>query len=194
MKKSFLNIPFFITLVFSCLISCTSDQTQTTSAILYLQNEDTYILELPAGEIQNIASGVVPESWSPSGLWILLKSEGQIHILNKDSSIMKSTFFMQGLACPQLEEAVWLNDNIVLLRASAGAESCLYAYSVPEEQIFHEEEDFEGFDLLPSPDGRVWIQRTLNGLVLRNLEGDQTALDGLQLSYLPGLSFDLAFS
>jgi WD40 repeat protein len=181
------------TLTTAGLLSCSPDPHQEPSVLLYLHGADTSILHLPSGETETVASGLIPVNWSPSGT-LLLRGEDRIHLFTSDPSPDETTFSLQGLDCQRLEEAAWLNDSVILLRGSAGAQSCLYAYSVPDGQMIHSENNYTGFDLLPSPAGSFWIQRTLKGLEVRSLEGERTILPGLDSSYQPGLQFDLAFS
>lgn len=161
------------------------------SAVLYLQRQDTFIRNLSTGETTRLATGLIPQSWSPSG--ILLKGESMIQVFPDMQTTEPATISLESLACPQLEEAVWLNDS-VLMHAGSGSRSCLYLYSVEQARIIHTELDYEGFDLLPSPDGRFWIQRTLDGLELRNVSGQRVMLPDIHSGYKPGIRQDLAFS
>ncbi len=189
-----LSLLILFILIISNLVSCLPGQHQEPSAVLYLQGAETTILHLPSGETQTVASSLIPVNWSPAGTMILLRGEDRIHLFTSDPNPEEISFSLEGLECQRLEEAAWLTDSVILLRGSAGAQSCLYAFSVPDRQIIHTEKDFPGFDLLPSPAGSFWIQRTMEGLEVRNLDGERTALSGLESSYQPGLQFDLAFS
>ncbi len=194
MRKKLILIIILFTLITAGLLSCSQGPRQEPSALLYLQGADTSILHLPSGETETVASGLIPVNWSPAVTMILLRGEDRIHLFTSDPNPEEIPFSLEGLECQRLEEAAWLNDSVILLRGSAGAQSCLYAYSVQDRQIIHTEKDFPGFDLLPSPAGSFWIQRTLEGLEVRNLDGEGTALTGLNSSYQPGLQIDLDFS
>jgi len=194
MRKNILFSKVLLILMICAFSACKPDQYQSGSSVLYVLDNDTYVLDLPSGEARKIAAGFIPEGFSPSGKMILLNGVNQIHIQPSDTSAQGVIVTLQDLDCPQIEETAWLNENMILIRASGGADSCLYVYSLSEGQIIRKEKDYPGFDILPTPGGEFWLQRTVNGLEGRDLSGTTVSYGILQFSYQPGVRYDLAFS
>jgi hypothetical protein len=150
-----------------------------TSQILVNTNQGVYIYDIDRNATWQVPSAKFAYGWSPLGEQLLYKNDEGLWVSNYDGEKPRKIF---GVAeYPQLEkvslpDAIWLTDYTILVYlAMPYEEGSLYSIDLQLKTI---ENLPAGGELIPSPNGNLWLQTNIN-VYVATLNGASVLANGV---------------
>jgi hypothetical protein len=140
---------------------------------------DTWLVKPDGSDAHMVASGYLPEFWSPSGRHLLLYKPGALYVAYADGSNPEPVYQLEGM---DLGFSQWLTDEMLLVevRYDIYSPPHIYYLNLNTGELQKPNPDYQRLIEAVSPMGTFWLQSTIEDIEIADLSGNRI------IAYLPG--------